>query len=306
MASQSGSDGPGNTKRTLSDSPNGGGKRTLADLFIGPPRDVRDPGIFHSLSLVAFLAWVGLGSDGLSSSCYGPEEAFLALGHDQYLAVFLAVMTALTVFIISASYSQTIDLFPNGGGGYLVATKLLGKYFGLVSGSALVVDYVLTIAISIASGADAIFSFLPITWLPFKFWLCLAVVLLMVLMNLRGVKESVLSLLPIFIAFIVMHVWLVGYAILSRAPELPSIVGDAVKEVHASSHSIGILALAIIFLRAYSLGGGTYTGIEAVSNGLPILREPRAETGKRTMLYMALSLAFIAGGILLDRKSTRL
>src|SRR6266481_9776716 len=299
MASQSGSDGPSSTKRTLSDGSNGGGKRTLADLFIGPPRDVRDPGIFHSLSLIAFLAWVGLGSDGLSSSCYGPEEAFLALGHHQYLAVFLAMLMALTVFIISASYSQTIDLFPTGGGGYLVATKLLGKYFGLVSGSALVVDYVLTIAISIASGADAIFSFLPIGLLPYKFWLCLLVVLLMVLMNLRGVKESVLSLLPIFIAFIIMHVWLVGYAILSRAPELPSIVGDAVKEVHASSNSIGMLALAIIFLRAYSLGGGTYTGIEAVSNGLPILREPRAETGKRTMMYMAVSLAFIAGGILL-------
>src|SRR6266849_7271801 len=190
------------------------GRRTISTLLIGPARDVRDPEIFHSLSLVAFLAWVGLGSDGLSSSCYGPEQAFLALGHHQYLAVFLAMLMALTVFIISASYSQTIDLFPTGGGGYLVATKLLGKYFGLVSGSALVVDYVLTIAISIASGADAIFSFLPITWLPFKFWLCLAVVLLMVLMNLRGVKESVLSLLPIFIAFIVMHVWLVSYAIM--------------------------------------------------------------------------------------------
>src|SRR5271170_856499 len=139
------------------------GKRTITDLLIGPPRDIRDPQVFHNLSLVAFLAWVGLGSDGLSSSCYGPEEAFLALGHHQYLAVFLAMLMALTVFIISASYSQTIDLFPTGGG-YLVATKLLGKYFGLVSGSALVVDYVLTIAISIASGADAIFSFLPVSW----------------------------------------------------------------------------------------------------------------------------------------------
>ena len=274
------------------------GKRTLSDVIIGPPRNVRDPHIFHNLSLVAFLAWVGLGSDGLSSSCYGPEQAFLALGHHQYLAVFLALLMALTVFIISASYSQTIDLFPTGGGGYLVATRLLGKYFGLVSGSALVVDYVLTISISIASGADAIFSFMP-HLLAFKFWVCIAVVIAMVVMNLRGVKESVLSLLPIFIAFVVMHAWLVGYAILSRAPELPSIFGSAVKEVHASTSSIGILALAVIFFRAYSLGGGTYTGIEAVSNGLPILREPRAETGKRTMIYMALSLAFIAGGILL-------
>src|SRR5271155_4641523 len=276
-----------------------GEKRTITDLLIGPPRDIRDPQVFHNLSLVAFLAWVGLGSDGLSSSCYGPEEAFLALGHHQYLAVFLAMLMALTVFVISASYSQTIDLFPSGGGGYLVASKLLGRYPGVISGSALVVDYVLTVSISIASGADAIFSFLPIGWGPWKLWVCALVVFLMVLMNLRGVKESVLSLLPIFIAFIVMHVWLVGYAILSRAPELPSIVGHAVREVHASSHSIGMLALAVIFFRAYSLGGGTYTGIEAVGNGLPILREPRAETGKRTMIYMAISLAFLAGGILL-------
>src|ERR1700736_4518988 len=165
-------------------------RRTLTSLFIGPRRDVRDPNIFHSLSLVAFLAWVGLGSDGLSSSCYGPEEAFLALGHDQYLAVFLAVMTALTVFIISASYSQTIDLFPSGGGGYLVATKLLGPYPGLVSGCALVIDYVLTISISIASGADAIFSFLPVSWLHFKLEICILVVVLLVGLILGGVKKS--------------------------------------------------------------------------------------------------------------------
>src|SRR5258708_5481164 len=111
-------------------------KGTLTDLIIGPPKNVRDPRLFHSISLIAFLAWVGLGSDGLSSSCYGPEEAFLALGHDQYLAVFLALMTAITVFVIAASYSQTIDLFPSGGGGYLVATNLLGPYPGLVSGAA--------------------------------------------------------------------------------------------------------------------------------------------------------------------------
>src|SRR5579864_5765811 len=179
MGTQSGSEGPAGNKRTHADGSNGSGKRTLTDVIIGPPRDVRDPGIFHSLSLVAFLAWVGLGSDGLSSSCYGPEEAFLALGHDQYLAVFLAVLTALTVFIISASYTQTIDLFPTGGGGYLVATKLLGPYPGLVSGAALVVDYVLTISISIASGADAIFSFLPAPLLRWKLILCLFVVLMM-------------------------------------------------------------------------------------------------------------------------------
>jgi amino acid transporter len=205
-------------------------KRTLANVIIGRPRDVRDPHIFENLSLVAFLAWVGLGSDGLSSSCYGPEEAFLALGTHQYLAVFLALLMALTVFIISASYAQTIDQFPTGGGGYLVATKLLGEYPGLVSGCALIVDYVLTIAISIASGADAIFSFLPTAWLPYKFWLAIFVVVVMVAMNLRGVKESVIALLPIFLAFVALHAVLVADAFLSRASELPVIAHDAVQQ----------------------------------------------------------------------------
>jgi amino acid transporter len=273
-------------------------RRTLTHLLIGPARDVRDPHIFHSLSLVAFLAWVGLGSDGLSSSCYGPEEAFLALGPHKYLAVFLAMLTALTVFIISASYSQTIDEFPTGGGGYLVATKLLGAYAGLTSGCALVIDYVLTISISIASGADAIFSFLPVTWQHYKFWVCVVVVIVLIGMNLRGVKESVLALLPIFIAFVVTHVWLIMYALIVKAPMIPHLTSQAVHEAHSSISSLGFAAVAIIFLRAYSLGGGTYTGIEAVSNGLPILREPRTVTGKRTMIYMSISLAFVAGGIL--------
>jgi amino acid transporter len=274
-------------------------KRTFSRVLVGPAKDLRDPQLFHSLSLVAFLAWVGLGSDGLSSSCYGPEEAFLALGTHQYLAVFLALLMALTVFVISASYSQTIDRFPAGGGGYLVATKLLGTYPGLVSGCALIVDYVLTIAISIASGADAIFSFLPASWLPAKFFVAIAVVIVMVAMNLRGVKESVLALVPVFLAFVGLHLVLICYAFLSRAVELPVIAHDAVRQARQGFDALGVIGLAIIFFRAYSMGAGTYTGIEAVSNGLPILREPRTTTGKRTMLYMALSLAFIAGGILI-------
>jgi amino acid transporter len=273
-------------------------KRTVREIIIGPARDVKDPKIFHQLSLIAFLAWVGLGSDGLSSSCYGPEEAFLALGAHQYMSVFLALLMALTVFIISASYSQTIDTFPTGGGGYLVATKLLGRYAGLVSGSALVIDYVLTISISIASGADAIFSFMPPATLEYKFWVCLLVVLVLIGMNLRGVKESVLSLLPIFVAFVIMHVFLITYALIERATTIPQEVHTALVQTGASIHTLGFFAIAVLFLRAYSLGGGTYTGIEAVSNGLPILREPHNVTGKRTMIYMSVSLAFVAGGIL--------
>src|SRR5512139_2958742 len=117
-------------------------------FIIGPARRITDPTLFHKISLAAFLAWVGLGADGLSSSAYGPEAAFLALHGNTFLALPLAAMTALTVFIIAASYMRIIDRFPAGGGGYVVASKMVGPGEGLVSGSALLVDYVLTVAIS--------------------------------------------------------------------------------------------------------------------------------------------------------------
>src|SRR2546430_9999150 len=133
----------------------------LRHLVIGKPLDPFSASTRQHISLAAFLAWVGLGADGLSSSAYGPEEAFKALGDHQYLAVFLAALTALTVFILAASYSKIIEHFPFGGGGYVVASRLLGPRWGVVSGSALLVDYILTITTSIASGGDAVFSSLP-------------------------------------------------------------------------------------------------------------------------------------------------
>ncbi|HMC36102.1 MAG TPA: amino acid transporter, partial [Myxococcales bacterium] len=130
----------------------------LKRFLLGGPKDLQDPHLFRHISLIAFLAWVGLGADGLSSSAYGPEEAFKNLGEHTYLAVFLAAATAFTVLIIAASYSRVIEHFPFGGGGYVVASRLLGPRAGVVSGSALIVDYVLTISISIAAGGDAVFS----------------------------------------------------------------------------------------------------------------------------------------------------
>ena len=134
--------------------------RSVRRLLFGRPRDLADRRLFHRLALIPFLAWVGLGADGLSSSAYGPEEAFKALGEHTWLAVGLAALTGITVLLISAGYSRIIEEFPRGGGGYVVASKLLGAKAGLVSGSALLVDYVLTITISIAAAGDALFSFL--------------------------------------------------------------------------------------------------------------------------------------------------
>jgi hypothetical protein len=271
---------------------------TLKTLIVGKPRDPMDPRIFHHVTLVAFLAWVGLGADGLSSSAYGPEAAFKALGRHGYLAVALALMTAGTVLLISLAYSKMIELFPGGGGGYLVATKLLGPRFGVVSGCALIVDYILTISISVASGVDQIFSVLPEAWHAHRFVTKSVVLIALIVLNLRGVKESVMILVPIFLAFVATHFLMIVVAIAGHTSELPHVFTGAIREAKATTSVLGFLPMLFIILRAYSLGGGTYTGIEAVSNGVPILREPKVANAKKTMLYMAVSLAFTASGII--------
>ena len=276
----------------------GGSRPTLRRIVLGKPLRATDPGVFHHVSLIAFLAWVGLGADGLSSSAYGPEEAYKALGAHAPLAVALAAMTAFTVFVISFAYSKLIEEFPGGGGGYLVATKLLGPRVGVVSGCALIVDYVLTISVSVVSGVDAIFNLLPARWHPFKLETAIAVLAGLVILNLRGVKESVTFLLPIFLVFCATHLVLIVAAVLGHFGELPSVLRGTASDFHAGTSTLGFVPMLFIMLRAYSMGGGTYTGIEAVSNGVQILREPRVHNAKKTMLYMALSLAFTAGGIL--------
>jgi amino acid transporter len=271
--------------------------RKVRCKLIGPPRDIRDSSIFHKISLIPVLAWIGLGADGLSSSSYGPEEAFRALGTHTYLALFLALATALTVFIISYAYSRIIEHFPTGGGGYIVATHTLGEKAGVVSGCALLVDYMLTITVSIASCGDALFSFLPIHLHPYKLSCEIFLILILIVLNLRGVKESVTVLAPIFLTFILTHGLMLGYGIFSHFSEVGPIVHEFHGNLQGGIASLGGLGLFLLFIHSYSLGGGTYTGIEAVSNGLQIMRDPKVQTGKRTMLYMSTSLALTAGGI---------
>jgi amino acid transporter len=267
--------------------------------ILGAPRDVSDPHMLHRISLIAFLAWVGLGADGLSSSAYGPEEAFRALGEHHYLALLLALATGITVLILSASYSSIIEQFPSGGGGYVVASRLLGPRFGVISGCALVVDYILTITVSVASGGNAIFSFLPQTVHTWKMPVEVAAIVILIALNIRGVKESVKVLTPIFLVFLATHVLLIGYSIATHLGAIPEVTHRLSSEYSAGMTTLGIGGMLMLFLRAYSLGGGTYTGIEAVSNGLQIMREPRVQTGRKTMVYMALSLALTASGILI-------
>jgi len=271
--------------------------RRISMKVIGRPRNINDPSIFHKLSLIALLSWIGLGADGLSSSSYGPEEAFKVIIEHTYLAVFLAIATAVTVFVISYTYSKIIEQFPHGGGGYIVATHTLGKSAGVVSGSALLIDYVLTITVSIAACGDAIFSFLPFEYHQYSLVFKIALIFILILLNLRGVKESVTILAPIFLLFIITHVLLLGYGMISQASAIGTHVNQFSTGLHGDLQAIGIVGILSIFLRAFSLGGGTYTGIEAVSNGLPVMREPKVKTGKRTMMYMAVSLSLVASAL---------
>lgn len=273
--------------------------KKIKHLLLGQPRDPFNEQTRHGIALIALLAWIGLGADGLSSSCYGPEEAFLALGLHTSLGIYLALATALTVFIISVAYMQVIELFPNGGGGYRVASALLGSYAGLISGAALIVDYVLTIAISVASGVDAFFSLLPEHLLYMKLYIECLLIGLLVVLNLRGVKESIKVLMPIFLGFVFTHAFLIIYGVSVHVKGLPALIPHANEETHRMALAMGGVFVASLFLKAFSLGGGTYTGLEAVSNYVTTLKEPRVRTGKITMLILAFSLAFTAGGIIL-------
>jgi hypothetical protein len=271
----------------------------LRRAVVGPPRNPFDPRVREHIALAAFFAWIGLGADGLSSANYGPELGYLALGEHAHLALYLALLTGVTVFIIALGYNQVIQLFPTGGGGYRVTTSLLGRHAGLVAGVCLIVDYVLTIAISIASGVDALFSLLPLSWLPYKTLAGMAAILVLGTLNLRGVKESIAILMPIFLGFLVTHGGLILWGVGAHATNLPEVVMGSVRETGIVAEYSSWFGVAAMLLAAYSLGGGTYTGIEAVSNNIHTLAEPRVRTGKVTMMYMATSLAFVASGIIL-------
>jgi amino acid transporter len=277
-------------------------------MLFGKPRDINDPSLFDTISLIPFLAWVGLGVDGLSSCAYGPDESFRALFHvgpgaldHPELAILLAIATTLTVAIISWSYSGLIVHFPYSGGGYGVATKLLGPYFGLISGCALLVDYVLTVTTSIASSVDQIFNVFPPTpeYQHWKLWLELALTSGLVVLNLRGIKESITVIVPIFLLFCVTHIALMIGVFIVHPGTIAGDISDLHQHVQSDVHTIGLWVLLVIFMQAYSRGAGTYTGIEAVSNGVSAMRVPQVSNAKWTMLYMAVSLAVTAGGLMI-------
>ena len=232
-------------------------------------------------------------SDALSSVAYGTEEILLVLvaAGTAALTLSLPIMVgiAILVGIVAASYWQTIHAYPSGGGSYIVAKDNLGTLPGLVAGAALLIDYVLTVAVSTASGVAAITSAFPVLF-PWRVVICILAVIGVTLANLRGVRESGRI-------FTVPTYWFIGSLIVLILAGFYRILTGTVQpipseEVHASE------ALTIfLVLRAFSSGCATLTGIEAVSNGIPAFRPPEPKNASITLTWMAAILAATSLGI---------
>ena len=273
--------------------------RRILRLVLGSRRNPLDPRVRHRTRLAALLAWAGLGANGLSAACYGPEKAFLALGEHAELGPLLALIMVASVVVLALAYSQMFELFPHGGGSYRVASQLLGPPFGLVSGAALLIDYVLAIGVSLASGTDALFSLLSVDVQGYKLPVELALTVLLIALNLRGLHVAIWFLFPIALAFSLVHACLIVYGVGAMAPKLSGHVAQAFSSTAQLSRATGWTFVIALLIRAYGLGGSTFSGVEAISNNVNLLAEPRIKTGRMTMFFVALTLAFIAGGLIL-------
>src|SRR5215210_101475 len=251
-------------------------------------------------------------SDALSSTAYATEEILLVLaaavafGQTSafYYVVPISVGIAVLLVIVAISYRQTIHAYPSGGGAYIVAKENLGTNAGLVAGAALLVDYVLTVAVSIAAGVAALTSMMQGTryaWLDdHKVLLCLIFIGFIALANLRGVRESgALFAAPTY-AFLISFLFMIGYGLFSYytyggAAPIPG--ADEIKI--AEGYKLQPLTLFLL-LGAFSNGCAALTGIEAISNGVPAFQKPEAKNAATTLVIMAalLTTMFLGTSVL--------
>ncbi len=232
-------------------------------------------------------------SDPLSSVAYGTEEIlFVLVGGGAALLNYLvpiAIAIVILVAIVATSYYQTIHAYSSGGGAYIVAKDNLGTYPGLVAGSALLIDYVLTVTVSVAAGIAAITSAFP-SLRAHTVLLCLLSILFITIVNLRGVRESgKVFTLPVYI-FIGSLLLLIG-ASLMKSFSVPQIT---YKELNATTSNIFPI---FIILKAFASGCATLTGIEAVSNGVRAFKAPEAKNAGITLIWMAFILGILTIGI---------
>ena len=231
-------------------------------------------------------------SDALSSVAYAPDEIFLTLSMGGLAAYQfnwqIGIAVVVVMLTVVASYRQNVHAYPSGGGDYEVATVNLGPRAGVTVASALLVDYVLTVAVSISSAVQNATSALP--WLNGREVLAAAaLVILLTALNLRGVKESgTLFAIPTYLfmaAIIVMALWgYVRYA-LGTLPMVESAELDVVAEAPYDGALTGV-AMAFLLARAFSSGCAALTGVEAISNGVPAFRKPKSQNAATTLLLL--------------------
>ncbi|MCI1954743.1 APC family permease [Ligilactobacillus acidipiscis] len=265
--------------------------RYLKRLLIGKPLKTADEG---GQSLTKFKALALLSSDALSSVAYGTEQITTTLIVLSAAAVWYSVPAAAIVlillFAITMSYRQIIHAYPSGGGAYVVATKNWGSSAGLVAGGSLLVDYMLTVAVSVTSGTEAITSALPVLR-PHAILISVLIVLFIMTLNLRGMRESASFLtVPVYLFVVMIAVMIIWGGVNIATGNI---------DYHATA-SLGAPVKGmtlVLFLRAFSAGSSSLTGVEAISNAVPNFNHPKRKNAANTLAIMALILAVFFASI---------
>jgi len=263
----------------------------IKKLLIGKPLKNED---LHDEKLNVFWGLPILASDAISSVAYAGEEiliVFIAvLGVLSYKYLFItALAIGFLLLLLVFSYRQTIDCYPNGGGAYIVAKDNLGVTPGLFAGAALIVDYILTVAVSSSAGTAALISMMPFL-VGFRVEITVVLIVIMALGNLRGVKESSRMFgIPTYVFLVSMFVMIIiGTIKVAVFHQIPA-------ATHAIPAATGSITL-FLALRAFSAGCTALTGVEAVSNSIPNFREPAQKNAKRVLALLAILVLSIFGG----------
>jgi amino acid transporter len=234
-------------------------------------------------------------SDAISSTAYATEEILLALvlagAAAASMSFGISIAVVVLLVFVALSYQQTVYAYPGGGGSYVVTRENLGLFPGMVAASSLMIDYVMTVAVSVASGVAAIVSAFP-GIAPYRIWVCVGLIVLVTIANLRGVSESAkFFAFPTYL-FIVLCGGLVVVGVIRW------VSGDLHPvPVGAETSSIQGVALLWIVLRAFSGGCSAMTGTEAISNAVPAFKRPESRNASFTLGIMAAILAFLLLGV---------
>ncbi|MCK0177520.1 APC family permease [Mycolicibacterium sp. F2034L] len=274
-------------------------------LLLGRP--FRSDRLSHTL-LPKRVALPVFASDALSSTAYAPEEIFLVLsvaGLSAYaMAPWIGLAVAAVMLIVIASYRQNVHAYPSGGGDYEVVTTNLGPTAGLTVASALLVDYVLTVAVSMSSAMSNIGSAVPFIG-EHKVWFAVAAIVILASLNLRGIRESGTAFaIPTYAFMIGMYVMLVWGFVQIYVLDEPLRAESAGFEMHSEHGDVLGFALVFLIARAFSSGSAALTGVEAISNGVPAFRKPKSRNAATTLLLLGVIATSLLVGIIMLAKET--